>query len=169
MSTPDHFNKTTIKKVFYNYPTIKFACCWWLVKQLTDLGISKNNIWVLELDKKYDFGKYIIEPVSAQHDVPNCGYKIIIKKDNYKIFHISDTSKIDHIEAKDFDWASIEANYETHDELEKKIKEADEKGEFTYLRRVIYTHLSQLDAYNWLEKNNIKNYRFIHEHKEKEN
>lgn len=129
-------------------------------------GVKEKNIFVLKQDTKYDLGKYIIEPVMAMHDVPNFGYKIIIKKDNYKIFHISDTSEISHIEAKGFDLFAIEGNYDTDEELERKITEAKEKGEFTYLERVKNTHLSQLAALNWYDKNKGENSEiiYIHQH-----
>ena len=166
----DHLMKTTLKKIIYEKPTLKIVCGWWLVNNLVEIGVDKKNIYVLEIDKKYDLGKYIIEPVMAFHDVPNCGYKIIIKSTNYKIFHISDTGSIDHIEAKDYDWYSIEGNYETDEEIKKKIKEAREKGEFCYLERVQNTHINQVKALNWLNKNKgvDSQFQFIHQHEDKE-
>lgn len=84
------------------------------------------------------------------------------------MIYATDTSKIDHIKAKDYDFALIEANYDTDEELDKKIAEYDERGEYTYYRRVKETHLSQLKALNWLQANNITNYHFIHVHEDKE-
>ena len=165
----DHLNKKTLKKSLFEHPNIKIICGKWLVDILVQLGINKQNIWILQTEKKYDIGEYIIEPVIAVHDIPNCGYKIIIKNNNYKFFHISDTSTVKHIEAKDYDWASIEANYETAEELYKKIEKEHEEGiKYSHYERSLHTHLSQLDAINWLQKNNITNYRFIHEQKRKE-
>lgn len=106
----------------------------------------------------------------AIHDVPNFGYKIEIVKENYKIFHITDTSSVDHIEAKNYNLYCLEANYLTDDELLAKIKEQAEKGEYSYYNRVLKTHLSQLQAINWLDINKGENseYCFIHQHVEKE-
>lgn len=165
----DHFNKTTIKKIAFEYPNMKFVCGEFLVANLVLCGVSKKNIYVLKENKKYDLGKYIIEPVIAIHDLPNFGYKIIIKKSNYKIFHISDTGSISHIEAKNFDWISIEANYETDEELDKQIEISKENGEFTHLIRVKNTHLSQVQCMDWLYKNMGENtqYCWIHQHLEK--
>lgn len=133
---------------------------------LLECNVQKKNIIVFDLEKKYDIGKYIIEPVMAIHDVPNFGYKIIIKENNYKIFHISDTNSLKHIEAKNFDWYSVEGNYESYEEIDKKIQEKVEKGEFTYLKRVKQTHINQVEAINWLDKNMSANskYIFIHQH-----
>ena len=102
------------------------------------------------------------------HDVPNYALSLFYK--NKTLFYATDTSKIDHIVAKDYDTYLIEANYYTNDELDEKILEAQEKGEFTYLNRVKQTHLSQLDAINWLDKNKGENshFMFIHEHISKE-
>ena len=163
----DHINKTTLKKTLFEYPNIKIVCCWWLVELLINLGIPRKNMIVLELEKKYDFKKYIIEPVPAIHDVPNCGYKIIIKGINYKIFHISDTTSVNHIEAKDYDLCSIEANYLTEEELDKKIEQDKLENKYSHYERVKNTHLSQLQALNWIQKNNIKDYCFIHQHRER--
>ena len=68
----DHFNRKTIKKLLELRPTIKIICCSWLVSKLVDLGIKKSNIIVLKLDTQYDFGKYIISPFYAKHDIENC-------------------------------------------------------------------------------------------------
>lgn len=137
---------------------------------MIEAGVKKKNIYVLELGKRYNLGKYIIEPVMAIHDVPNFGYKIEIVKENYNIFHITDTSSIEHIEAKNYNLYCLEANYLTDEELREKIQEQEEKGEFSYYNRVLNTHLSQLQALNWLNENKGTNseYCFIHQHIEKE-
>ena len=166
----DHFNSKTLKRVIYENPQIKIICGFWFVDILHQIGIPLQNIYVLEMDHTYIVGKYIIEPVMAMHDVPNFGYKIRIIENGYKIFHISDTSDIEHITAKDYDWYSIEANYETDDELEQRIKEDEENGVYSHYKRVKETHLSQLKAINWLDKNKGENsnYVFIHQHVQKE-
>lgn len=162
----DHCNKTTIKKIVINYPNMKFVCGWFLVEQLILCGVAKKNIYVLKSDTKYDLGKYIIEPVVGIHDVPNFGYKITIKKNNYKIFHISDTGDISHIIAKNFDFYAIEANYKSDEELDKLIQTALENDEYTHLSRVKETHLSQFQCMDWLYNNMGQNsqYVWIHQH-----
>jgi hypothetical protein len=107
----------------------------------------------------------------AIHDCPNNGYKIIIKENNYKIFHISDTKELNHLIVKDYNLYCLEANYETDDELYKIIKEEKEKYGFSYRERVLQTHTSMIDAINWLDRNNTNggDYIFIHQHKEGNN
>lgn len=166
----DHFNAKTIAKALYEHPNIKIICGEWLKGKLLDIGINKGNIYVLELDKTYDLGKYIITPVMAVHDVPNCGYKITIKSNGYKIFHITDTGSLNHLEAKDYDWYSVEGNYESKDIIDRQIIEAKNKGQFTYLERAKKNHMEQVATLNWLDKNmgEHSKYEFIHQHIEKE-
>lgn len=141
-----------------------------MVKKLIDCGVKEKNIFVLEVDKSYIISKYIITPVMAIHDVPNFGYKIHNTQTGYKIFHISDTSNIDHIEAKDYNLYCIEGNYETDEDLREIIKQEKDEYGFSYRERVLKTHLSQLQAINWLDKNNTQGgeFYFIHQHTEKE-
>ena len=166
----DHLNTTTLKRMVWENPKIRICCGWFLVEKLVE-HIPKKNIFVLELDKSYIIGDYVITPVMAIHDVPNQGYKIHNTKTGFKIFHISDTSSIDHVEAKGYDLYCLEANYETDDELHEIIKKEKEEYGFSYRERVLKTHLSQLQAINWLDKNNTNggDYIFIHQHKEGNN
>lgn len=164
----DHCLPSTIKKIAFEYPTIKFIVGFQNVDKLIKIGVNKKNIFALDLEKWYQIGKYKIRLDYLIHDVPN--YSIKIKtEDNKKIIYIVDTSSVKHLEAKNYDHALIEANYLTNEELDNEIKKAKEEGRFTHLERVRETHLSQLDAFNWLQENNIDNYTFIHQHKEKTN
>lgn len=164
----DHLNKKTIKKLLYEKPTIKIVCGEWLVQILVDLGINKKNIFVLKLNKKYDLGKYIIELIPAIHDCSNCGYKITIKDNNYKIFHITDTSDISNIDAKNYDLYCIEANY-NEELLEEHINQAleseDSENKLYYLNRVKNTHLSSKQAVDFLLENMSDTSEYIYLHK----
>lgn len=164
----DHINKTTLKKLMYEKPTIMVLCGEWLVQTLVDIGIPKKSIFVIEIDKKYDLGKYIIEPVLAIHDVGNCGYKITIKETNYKIFHITDTNSVQHIEAKNYNLYCIESNY-NQDILERHIRECEDRNELYYLQRVPQTHLSNEDCTSFLIQNMGKDSAFVKLHKSKYN
>lgn len=159
----DHINKKTLQRLIFEKPTIKIICGKWLIKILVEIGVNKKNIYVLELNKKYDLGKYIIELIPAIHDVENCGYKIIIKKGDYKIFHITDTANLEGIEAKNYNFFSIEANYK-EEVLERHLKECTQE-ELVYLQRVPKTHLSWNQANTFLIENMGKNseFQYIHE------
>ena len=159
----DHINRKTLQKLIYEMPTLKIVCGEWMVQLLINLGVNKKNIYVLKINKKYDLGKYIIEPIKAIHDVSNCGYKIIIKATNYKIFHITDTASLNEIEAKGFDMFSIESNY-NEELLKKHIEECEDENMLYYLNRVPYTHLSYEQANSFLIENMGDNSQFEYIH-----
>ena len=164
----DHIKPSTIKKIAYEKPNIKFLVGFYLVSTLLSYGVSKSNIYVLDLDKWYDMGMFKAKMQYLFHDVPNNCLHIEFN-DGKKMFYAIDTSSIDHIEAKDYDLYLIEGNYETDEDIQNKIAESHKKGEFTYLDRVQKTHLSQLQALNWLDKNKgvDSKYVLIHQHQEK--
>lgn len=163
----DHLRKKTIQKLIYEKPTIKIVCGEWLVQTIVDIGVNKKNIFVLKLNKKYDLGKYIIELVPAIHDVDNCGYKITIKENNYRIFHITDTASIEHLEAKNYNMFAIEANY-NEELLEEHINQAleseDNKNKLLYLNRVKMTHLSDTQCNDFLISNMGNNSEYVKLH-----
>lgn len=164
----DHFNKTTIKKIAFEYPNIKFVVGEYLVEELVKCGVQMKNIWGLLLEDWYNLGICNVKVDYLLHDVPNDCIHIEFPSGE-KIIYATDTSDIEHIKAKDYDLYLIEANYDTDEELEQRIKQDKEKGVFSYLERVKETHLSQLQAINWLQKNMNENseYVFIHQHIEK--
>lgn len=162
----DHFNKSTIKRLAKEKPALRFACCEWLVKNLVDLGIKKKNIDVFKLGKIYDYRDFKVIPVKLYHDVPQCGYKL--KINGNKLIYATDTNKIDHIIAKNYDYYFIEGNYYNEEELDKRKLEKLSKGEYYYEDRVKDTHLSKVQATEWLMENmgNKSKYIWMHEHKE---
>lgn len=161
----DHLNKTTIKQIAYNFPTIKFVVgSIDLVKIINDCGVSKNNIYPLVSNKWYDLGMINIKLQRVQHDVPNhlCKFQIKDKKGIY----IVDCSNVDDIKAKDYDLYLIEANY-MQEVLEKHKQEKDTNGEFDHLYRVENAHLSYEQANSFLIENMGNNsvYEYIHKSK----
>ncbi len=156
----DHFNKTTIRRLAKDRPTIRFGCCEWLVQELIDCGVDRRNIDVYEIGLFYDYGLLKIMPVKLFHDVPNCGYKVFIN--NKKVVYATDTNTLGELEAKDFDLYLIEGNYENKEELRERAEND------YYYDRVIKTHLSREYTTEWLLNNMGDNseFKFMHEHKE---
>lgn len=161
----DHFNKKTIKKLAIERPTLRFGCCEWLVKELVECGVEKKNIDVLEIGKIYDYKDFKVIPIKLYHDVPNNGYKL--KINGNKLIYATDTNRIDHIIAKDYDFYFIEGNYESDEELAQRKSDKLLSGEFIYEDRVKETHLSKVQATEWLMENMGENskYIFMHEHR----
>lgn len=137
---------------------------YYLVSPLVECGVSTKNIFQLEFDEWYDIGIAKVRIEELQHDVLNACLKLEIK--DQKIVYIVDTNNVDYIVAKDYDLYLIEGNYVADETLDEEIKEKEEKGEFTYLKRVLKTHLSQSQAIDWLKKNMGDNgeFEFIHQH-----
>lgn len=166
----DHLLPSCIRQLSYNYPNIKFVYNKEdedITKILIDNGVAKENIYFIKQNKWHDFGICKIKLEELQHDVLNSACKIEI--DGKKLIYITDTASVENISAKNYDTYLIEANYHSKEELENRIKEAEERGEYTYLKRVIITHLSEEDAIDWLKNNMADNseFSFIHQHQEK--
>lgn len=165
----DHLNKSTIKKIAYNNPHIMFLVAFYLVDLLLELGVPKKNILTIDLEKWYNIGIANVKLEPLFHDVPNVALKI--QKSDKKAIYIVDTNSVEHIEAKNYNLYMIEANYIDEEELENRIKKDYESGlTYSHYERVQKTHLSQLKAYNWLQKNMSKEseFVFLHAHKDKE-
>ncbi len=162
----DHFNKTTISRLAKERPTLRFACCEWLVNYLVNAGANPRNIDVLEIGKLYDYRAFKVSPVKLYHDVPNCGYRVFAN--GKKAIYCTDTEHLDGISAKEYDLYMIEANYEA-DDLQERINRKLETGEYCYELNVASRHLSKEQADEFLLENmgNNSDYVFLHGHKDK--
>lgn len=162
----DHLLPTTIKKIAYNYPNIKYICgSSDVVYALTKNGVAKKNIYILDESKRYNLGICKVKLESLIHDVPNHLIKIEIK--DKKCIYIVDTSNVDNIVAKNYDLYLIENNYQKdlfQEHLEKAIMEKDD-GMQKYLKRIPYTHLSSEQCNSFLIENMGDNstYQYIHQ------
>ena len=161
----DHFNRTTLRRLSEERPTLRFACCEWLVTPLLEMGVPKQNIDVLEIGKIYDYKAFKVSPVKLYHDVPNCGYRLFFGKE--KVFYATDTSTLAGITAKDYDLYLVEANHE-EEEIKKRISEKKANGEFAYELRATRNHLSKEQCDAWIYEN-IGNgeYVYLHQHQER--
>lgn len=142
----DHFNTSTIKKLAFERPTLRFACGSFLTEKLEGI----KNVDVLEPGKIYDYGLFKISPIVLYHDVPNFGYRIF--KDETKIIHCTDTCHLDGITAKNYDLYAIESNH-NEDTIFKRIEYKQKKGEFSYETGAINSHLSEQQARDFIFKN----------------
>lgn len=155
----DHFNLSTIKKLAFERPSLRFGCCEWMVEKLTGI----KNIDVYEIGKIYDYGKFQVSPIKLYHDVPNCGYRIF--KDGFRILHATDTSHLQGISAKGYDLYAIEHNYD-EETVWEGIKEIEMAGGFAHQRGAINSHLSWQQAQDFIYNNACENSIVVrlHEH-----
>ena len=160
----DHLLPNTIKKIAYNYPTIKFLTgSNVVVEKLVECGINKKNIYFLEKSyRTYDMGMLgvMIEPLV--HDTPNYALHFYIKQKSG--VYIVDTANVDNISAKNYDLYLIENNYQK-DLLQEHIDNCEDVNMLKYLNRVPYTHLSSEQANTFLIENMGENsrYEYIHQ------
>mgnify|MGYP000894993029 CR=1 FL=1 len=159
----DHFNKSTIRRLAKERPTLRFGCCQWLVKPLLSAGVDPRNIDVMEPDVAYRYGAFDIIPVSLVHDVPNCGYKIHFS--DSKMFYATDTNNLNGIVAKNYDLYMVEANY-GEEEIRQRIAAKKEAGEYAYEYKVLQNHLSVEKCNDFLYRNMgpKSEYVYLHQH-----
>ncbi|MDO4728414.1 MAG: MBL fold metallo-hydrolase [Bacteroidota bacterium] len=165
----DHLNLRTLQILQSHRPTLRIACCSWLVEELPNL----KNIDVLEIGKMYNYGSLKVSPVKAYHDVPNCGWRIFLAPLSFgeglgvrKIFHITDTAHLEGITARNYDLYAIEHNY-CEEKVEKAIREARAEGKYCHAIGSIQTHLSVQQAQAFIKKNASENSQVLELHKSK--
>lgn len=158
----DHFNGTTIKILAKKRPTLRFACCKWLVNDLLRCDVNPLNIDVLEIGKKYDYGAFAVSPVKLYHNVANCGYRLYMGAE--KLFYATDTNTLDGITAKNYDLYMIEANYED-EEIKQRIAQKEEQGAYIYEYNVLKNHLSKAKCDAFIGENASPNSMFVYMHR----
>lgn len=163
----DHCNLSTITKIAFNFPNIKFVMgSQEVAYALLSSKIPSQNIFILLKDKWYDLGIVKVRLEQLQHDVWNYALKWEYKG---KLgLYVVDTAKIDHIEAKNYDLYLIESNYR-EDILKRHIEECDDYFKLNYLQRVETTHLSYGQANSFLIENMGENSQFQYIHQSKYN
>lgn len=161
-SHQDHLLPSTIKKIAYNYPTIKFLTgSIYVVKELINCGIKPQNVYIIGINRKYDLGILRVKLNELYHDTPNFALKW--EMNGKKGIYIVDTCKVDHIEAKNYDLYLIENNYQ-EDLLQKHVDNCEDDKKLYYLHRVPRTHLSSEQANSFLIENMGENSKFEYIH-----
>lgn len=169
----DHFKKSTVAALHRERPSIRWACCEWMVQPLVDAGVSKRVIDVLTLDGcggyqwfgGYDGLEWLrISPSEIPHNVRNCCYKITLPTGE-QLFYATDCATLDGIHAEGFDYYFLEANH-SRAEIEERIAAKHAAGEFAYEEAAARNHLSREQAEDWLARNAGPNSKYIllHQH-----
>lgn len=171
----DHFRKSTVRRIAKERPALRWACRHWMVPALVEAGVDKRNIDVLSPDCWYTvcwdtFGENAVKisPFDTIHDAPNCGWRIWRGQQD-SIFYATDLRSLGGIEAKGYGVYLLEANYREAD-LQDRLNEKLDAGEFAYETRAQFTHLSWEQAMEWLKENMAKYSVWVpmHQHKERE-
>ena len=157
----DHFNKSTIRKLSAERPTLRFGCGKWLVNDLVACGVPKWRIDIYSMNLRCIYKGFELTAIPLNHNTPNCGYKILMNGE--KIFCATDTNDLNGIQAKNFDLYMIEANYEDT-EIRNRIKEKEANGEYAYEKQVLHNHLSKSKCDDFIIKNAGVNSQFVYLH-----
>lgn len=121
-----------------------------MAQKLYDLKIESRNIIALDTGRIWDFKAFKCKLDEIPHDVPNVAIHLQI--DNKKLLYATDTSKIEHINAKDYDYYLVEGNYKEQ-ELEERKQRKLLNGEFVIEDRVANSHLSYEQCLDFFMKN----------------
>lgn len=159
----DHLNTRTVRNLARERPTLRFACCEWLVPNLLACDVPKRNIDVLEIGKLYDYKAFQVSPIKLYHNVPQCGWRVFCGGE--KAIYATDTEHLRGITAKGYDLYLIEANY-TEDDLQRRIDTKLDAGDFCYELNVANRHLSKEQADEFLLANmgEKSEFAFLHGH-----
>lgn len=163
----DHFKLPAVRALAKERPGLRWGCCAWMVGHLLAADVPAGRIDVYEHGQGYRYeGLAEIRPEQLLHDVPNCGYHICMAGE--WAFYATDTSSLAGITAAGYALYLIESNY-TETEMQERLKEKLEAGQFAYERRVIQTHLSREQAEAWLysQMGPHSRYCFLHQHQER--
>jgi hypothetical protein len=163
----DHLNPQTIKKISYLRPNLKFVVGKYMAQTLYDLKIEPRNIVAIDFDKVYDFNAFKCLLSEIPHDVSNVAVHLEI--DNEKLLYATYTSRIEHLNAKHYDYYLIEGNYK-----EKELEERKERkllnGEYVIEDRVANSHLSYEQCLDFFMNNarDTSILEVMHQHIEKD-
>lgn len=156
----DHFNISTIKRLSFERPALRFACGEFLADKLDGI----RNLDIVEAGKVYNYGKFQISPIVLYHNVKNFGYRIF--KDEKKILHATDTAHLEGITAKGYDLYAIEHNW-NEDTAPAILEQKQLLGEFSHIKGAMNSHLSEQQAREFIFKNKSEHSKVLRLHESK--
>jgi phosphoribosyl 1,2-cyclic phosphodiesterase len=153
----DHFNLATLKRMQQERPSLRIACCDHLSEQVKEL----RNVDILRFGEYTNYRSFAVCPIKLYHDVPNVGFRI--QTGFGSIIHATDTSSLDGIEAKGYDYFCIESNYD-EETIHETIKDKQYKGLFCHEIGKINSHLSEQQCISFFNKNKHSKSQLIRLH-----
>lgn len=137
-----------------------------MAQMLYDLKIEPRNIVTIETGKEYDFNAFKCRLDEIPHDVPNVAIHLEIGYQ--KLLYATDTSSLENVNAKEYDYYLVEGNYK-----EKELEERKERkllnGEFVIEDRIVNSHLSYEQCLDFFMENASDNsvLEVLHQHKDR--
>lgn len=138
-----------------------------MAQMLYNLKIEPRNIIILNDDVWYEFNAFRCKLNLIPHDVPNVAIHLQI--DNEKLLYATDTSSLENINAKNYNYYLIEGNYKEK-ELEERKERKIKNGEYVIEDRVANSHLSYEECINFFMNNasDTSVLEVMHQHIEKD-
>lgn len=163
----DHFRESTVRRLARERPTVRFAGGPWMMGALRSLGIPWRSIDCLSAGHTYRYGGdgYYVTPYELFHDVPNYGW--LIRRGESRIFYAVDTFSLDGISVQ-ADVYLVEGNHREA-EIRERIREKQERGEFSYEVRAARTHMSVERATAWFHDVAPEGAQLVLMHRHKDN
>lgn len=147
----DHYRAATLKRIVKQLPNVVIMCGIWFKPVLDNLELPDTvNVVCCDPNKWYKVGNIMFCPVSLYHDVANFGWRI--KINGNKIFHATDTVKMEGITSHNDDLIAIESHHITS-VIDKTIEDKLNAGVFCYEVGSKNSHLSEEDADEWINAN----------------
>lgn len=146
----DHFNKSTVRRLAFERPALRFGCCQWMIRPLLDAGVQPTQLDLYKCGFWTGYPGFYLSPVQLTHNVENCGYRI--DDGSSRALYATDTGTMEGIKAQNYDLYFLEANHR-REELEARIAEKQAAGEFAYEIEASKNHLSYEQAMDWLAEN----------------
>lgn len=147
----DHYRQATLKRLVKELPNVVILCGLWFKPILECLEMpSTVKIIYCEPNKWYKIGNVMFCGVPLFHDVLNFGWRIVVN--GQKIFHATDTVKLDGISAIGYSLYAVEAHHITSI-IDKTIEDKQNAGLFCYEVGSKKSHLSEEDCDKWISEN----------------
>jgi phosphoribosyl 1,2-cyclic phosphodiesterase len=124
----------------------------------TSQKLTGACVHVIEHQKQFTVGSFIILPFELEHDVENTGYLIYSRKTKEKLAYITDTHFCRY-RFKNLTHLLLEANYAT-DILEENIRTG--LVDPSMRKRLLHSHMSLENAKRFLRANDLSNVQEIH-------
>ena len=148
----DHFIPSTVRTLAMLRPTLRWACCPWMVTKLVAAGVKFGVIDVFNPGQSAWYrGIGTVRPEEIPHNVQNCCWTVETDAGETALY-ATDCGSLEKISAVGYDLYLVEENH-TRAELEARAAEKQAAGEFAYEFTAAANHLSREQAIDWLVQN----------------
>lgn len=144
----DHFNVSAVRQLYKHGYNPLFIAGVHMEQFFIDNNVQRYKI--VELNKRYNFGGYLLQPLKLYHDVEN--YGLDIEHENKKGIYLTDTRHLQGISAKDYDFIIVEYNH-CKLQIERSILNAQQQNKYTHLIGSQNSHLNFQETDEFIKEN----------------